>query len=177
MLEFIKKFRRRKQIQKYQSTVPTGFMPVKAVHSAVAFVDAMDPYCDRCKDALMAFYRENGIKGEIFFFDFRKIGKEERLITSIQTTVLKKDLNWFGRPSHEKINIMLGSEPDLFISLIDGTDFPLEFMAKCSQAKFKVGRVQLPGNTFDLIVADPQDRKLTQKESFDVMKSYLAKIG
>jgi hypothetical protein len=72
---------------------------------------------------------------------------------------------------------MLGSEPDLFISLIDGTDYPLEFMAKCSQAKFKIGRVQLPGNTFDLVVADPSDRKLTQKESFDAIKTYLAKVG
>jgi hypothetical protein len=103
MLEFIKKFLRRKQIQKYQSTVPTGFMPVKAVHSAVAFVDAMDPYCDRCKDALMAFYRENGIKGEIFFFDFRKIGKEERLTPILLCEFSLYETCLFSQSHYERI--------------------------------------------------------------------------
>ena len=71
---------------------------------------------------------------------------------------------------------MLGTEADLFISLIRGTDYPLEFMAKCSQAKFKVGRVQLPGNTFDLVFKDPEDRKLSEAEVCKELIKFMAKI-
>ena len=158
MVDSVKSFFRKKYLKKFESKAPTGILPMSQVKSAVAFIDVEDT------------------SFEIFFFDFRKIGSEERLITSITNTVLKKDLDWCGKPSREKIDLMLGTEADLFISLIRGTDYPLEFMAKCSQAKFKVGRVQLPGNTFDLIVSDPAERPLNEKESFDAMRQFLAKI-
>ena len=176
MVDSVKSFFRKKYLKKFESKAPTGILPMSQVKSAVAFIDVEDTSFDACKIALQAFFRDYGIKGEIFFFDFRKIGSEERLITSITNTVLKKDLDWCGKPSREKIDLMLGTEADLFISLIRGTDYPLEFMAKCSQAKFKVGRIQLPGNTFDLIVSDPADRPLSEKESFDAMRQFLAKI-
>lgn len=35
-------------------------------------------------------FRSNDIKGCVFFQDFRKIGSEDRLITSIQTTITKR---------------------------------------------------------------------------------------
>ena len=163
MVDSVKSFFRKKYLKKFESKAPTGILPMSQVKSAVAFIDVEDTSFDACKIALQAFY-------------FRKIGSEERLITSITNTVLKKDLDWCGKPSREKIDLMLGTEADLFISLIRGTDYPLEFMAKCSQAKFKVGRVQLPGNTFDLIVSDPAERPLNEKESFDAMRQFLAKI-
>ena len=176
MVDSVKSFFRKKQIKKFSSTVPTGILPMDKVRSAVAFIDVEDTSFDACKIALQAFFRDYNIKGEIFFFDFRKIGNEERLITSITNTILKKDLDWTGKPSREKIDLMLGSEADMFISLIRSTDYTLEFMAKCSQAKFKAGRVQLPGNTFDLIVSDPADRPLNELESFQAMRQFLAKI-
>ena len=176
MIDTIKNIFRKRYLKKFESKVPTCITPMSQIRSAVAFIDVEDTSFDACKIALQAFYREYGIKGEVFFFDFRKIGNEERLITSITNTVLKRDLDWCGKPSREKIDLMLGTEADLFISLIRGTEYPLEFMAKCSQAKFKVGRVQLPGNTFDLIVSDPADHPLNEKESFDAMRPFLAKI-
>ena len=176
MVDSVKSFFRKKNLKKYSSTVPTGILPMDKVRSAVAFIDVEDTSFDACKIALQAFFRDYNIKGEIFFFDFRKIGNEERLITSITNTILKKDLDWSGKPNREKIDLMLGSEADLFISLIRTTDYTLEFMAKCSQAKFKVGRVQLPGNIFDLIVADPADKPLSELDSFLAMRQFLAKI-
>lgn len=177
MLETVKDFFRKRSLRKHQSTVPTGILPLAQVRSAVAFIDVEDTSFDACKLALQAFFREYNIKGEIFFFDFRKIGNEERLITSITNTVLKKDLDWCGRPSREKTWLMHAAEADLFISLIPGTPFPLEYLAKCSRARFKAGRVQLPGNTFDLVVTDPSGRPLNQKEGFDAMRTFLAKIN
>lgn len=176
MFKIIKDFLRRRSLKKYSSSVQTGITPLSEIHSAVTFIDVEDPTFDICKEAILNFYRANGIKGDIFFFDFRKIGSEERLITSITTTVLKKDLNWIGKPSREKVDIMLGSRPDLFISLINGHDFPIEFMAKCSEAKFKIGRQQIPGSTFDLVISDPDDKAYSEAEVFNAIKTYLNKI-
>ena len=71
---------------------------------------------------------------------------------------------------------MLDGEPDLFISLLPSTDFPLEFMATASRAHFKIGRVQLPGNTFDLVIKDPEDRKLSEAEVCKELIKFMAKI-
>ena len=80
--------------------------------------------------------------------------------------MLRKDLNWYGRPSQEKTRIMLEGEPDLFISLLPENTYPLEYMARCSRARFKVGRRQIPDGVFDLVVMDPADKALSQKEAF-----------
>lgn len=177
MHDAIRNFLRKRSLKNFASTVPTGITPLREIRSAVAFIDVEDTSFDACKLALQAFFRENGIKGEIFFFDFRKIGSEERLITSITNTVLKKDLDWCGRPSREKVDLMLAVEADMFISLIPGTPFPLEYMAKCSRARFKAGRRQLPGNTFDLVVTDPAGQTLNEKESFEAMRNFFEKIS
>lgn len=177
MLDILRNYLRKRSLKKSASTVPTSILPLREIRSAVAVIDVEDTSFDDCKLALQAFFRENGIKGEIFFFDFRKIGSGERLITSITNTVLKKDLDWCGRPSREKIDLMHAAEADLFLSLIPGTPFPLEYMAKCSRARFKAGRVQLPGDPFDFVVTDPAGQPLSEKESFDAMLALLAKIS
>ena len=176
MLEPVKDILRRQSLKKNASTEPTGFVPLDKIRSAVAFIDVEDTSFNECKNTLMLFFREHNIKGDIFFFDFRKLTEGERLITSITTTILKKDLNWFGKPSHEKVALMLDGEPDLFISLLLSTDFPIEFMAKCSRAHFKVGRVQLPGDTFDLVVKDPGGRTLNEAEFCKEMIKFMDKI-
>ena len=176
MLEGIKAFFRKKSLRKHRSNVPTMIMPLGQIRSAVAFIDVEDTSFAACKQALLTFYRENNIKGEIFFFDFRKLGEGERLITSITTTVLKSDLNWYGCPKREKMDLMLESRPDAFISLMKSDSYPLEYMAACSEAKFKIGRRQLPGNVFDLVISDPAGRNLSEAEAFSAMKAFLNKI-
>ena len=175
-VETIKEFFRRRSLRRHASTEPTGIVPLRDVRSAVAFIDVEDPSFDQCKNALLLFFRERGIKGEVFFFDFRKLSDGERLITSITTTVLRKDLNWFGKPSREKVDLLLQGEPDLFLSLLPKAGFPLSFMASCSRARFKVGREQLPGDIFDLVVKDAADRPLSQVEAFREIVKFLDKI-
>jgi len=177
MLEFAQEFLRKRSIKKLHSTIPTGIVPLKDIHSAVIFIDVEDTSFDECKILVQSFLRDYDIKGEIFFFDFRKLGDGERLITSITGTILKKDLNWFGKPSNEKLRLMNVNKPDLFISLINRTDFTLEVVAACSQARFKIGRQQLPGNIFDMVILDPADRTLSEAESFKAMRTYLSKIA
>ena len=80
---FILDFLRNNALKKHSSKVRTCITPVKDIRTAVAFIDVEDTSFDACKKDLQAFYREHGIKGEIFFFDFRKLSDTERLITSI----------------------------------------------------------------------------------------------
>lgn len=176
MLDALKNFCRRRSLLRHASAVPTGIVPMAELHSAVVFMDVEDPEFDACKRDIQAFFRHYGIKGEIFFFDFRKISAGERLITSITTTVLRKDLNWFGKPSREKVKLLLNGRPDLFLSLLPGAPFPLAYMATTSDARFKVGREQLAGGTFDLVVKDPSGKALSQREALQAIITYLDKI-
>ena len=169
-------FFRNSALRKMSSKEPTSIIPMEKVNSAVALIDVEDTSFDDCKMSLMSFFRSHGIKGEIFFFDFRKISSGERLITSITNTILKRDLNWYGRPSAEKLNILDTINPDLFISLIDDDSFTLEFTVKYCKARFKIGRRQLPGDVFDLVITDPSDRKLSEYESFEAIKTFINKI-
>jgi hypothetical protein len=173
---FITDFLRNRALKKHRSQVRTNITPLKDIRTAVTVIDVEDTSFDNCKKDIMAFYRDNGIKGEIFFFDFRKLTEGERLITSITTTILKKDLNWYGRPSKEKIGYMLDGEPDLFISLLPRADYTIEFMAKCSKAHFKIGRCQLPGNTFDIVVLDSPEKPHSEAEVFKEMAAFIKKI-
>lgn len=176
---FIIDFLRNRALKKHRSQVHTNITPLKDIHTAVSFIDVEDTSFDACKKDIMAFYRDNGIKGEIFYFDFRKIGDTERLITSITNTILKKDLNFYGRPAKEKLDQMLELKPDLFISLINKDDYPIQYMATCCEAKFKIGRKQLPGNVFDLVITEqktPDGASKPEDEIFKSVKELLAKV-
>lgn len=176
ILDDIRNYFRRRALRKYSSKVPTSILPLGEIRTATVVIDAQDRQFDACRQVIQAFFRENGIKGEIYFMDLRKIGKEERLITSASTTFLRRDLNWFGWPGAEKINLLRGSSTDLFICLLPDTEYLTQFIAKCSTARYKVGRIQQSGDTFDLVVSDPPGRPLTQTESFEAMKPYLKLI-
>ena len=73
MLEPVKEMLRRQSLKKNASTEPTGFVPLDKIRSAVAFIDVEDTSFNECKNALLIFFREHNIKGDIFFFDFRKL--------------------------------------------------------------------------------------------------------
>lgn len=174
MFEGIKRFMRGLAVKKGRSTTPTSILPLKDIHTAVTFIDVEEADSDTCKNAIQAFYRQYDIRGDIFFFDFRKLESSELLITSINTTVLRKDLNWYDRPSRTNVTAMLERKPDLFISLIPSDSFPIHYMAACSDAKFKIGRVQLPGNIFDIVLEGTEG--LSQIETFSAIRELLTKV-
>lgn len=176
MFEFVKDIFRKSSLKKHASTVPTGILPLSQIKSYVAIIDVEDTTYDTCKSAILNYFRSMDIRGSVFFQDFRKIGSEDRLITSIQTTITKKDLDWVGRPSKYKLNVLGEQAPDLFISLIKDPEFAIEYMARTSTAKFKIGRKQMEGNLFDLVINDPEDKQISQMESFKAIQSYLTKI-
>jgi len=176
MFDFVKNIFRKRSLRRHASDVPTEILPLSKIKSYVAIIDVEDPSFDTCKSNIMNYFRGMDIRGAVFFQDFRKIGSEDRLITSIQTTITRKDLDWIGRPNKYKMGVLEEQAPDVFISLIKEPDFAIEYMSRTSKARFKIGRKQIGGDLFDLVVSDPEGKDLSQQESFNAMKMYLGKI-
>lgn len=179
MFDSIKDIFRKRKIAKYISTIPTGMLPLREIRSANIIIDVEEPGFDELKETIMAWSRQSGIKTDIYFFDFRKLGKEELLLTSIRTTILKRELDWIGTPDLTKVAGIVSEENDLFISLVDNSKFPIDFLSKCSKARFKIGRHEYPGHAFDLIISGNQtaDLRSDSKQIFKAIQDYLNMIS
>ena len=171
----IKEWLQQRSLRRHRSGVPTGIMPLDKVRTAVILIDVEDPSFDECKLAIQNFYRDTGIKGDIFFLDLRKLIESERLITSITNTVLRKDIDFLGRPSKQVTDQLNSFEADMFISLVDRDDFTLEYLCACCNAKFKIGRRELRGSIFDIVFR--AEDGASQLDVFNSMKPWLQKIS
>ena len=180
MFEPVKNFFRKRAIRKYSRAVQTGIIPISEISSANIVIDVEESDWDILKEEILAWGRAVGIKVNIYFFDFRKLGKNELLLNSIQTTVARKDLNWMGMPAYDKVSGVIEDKSDLFISLVDSCDFSIDFISKCAAARFKVGRKAYPGHCFDMIFSGkPQADGLKGggREVFAGMKEFIGKIA
>ena len=160
MFESIKNFFRRRAVRKRCKAIPTGILPMSEIATAKFVIDVEEAEWDTLKEDILAWGRANGVKASIHFFDFRKLGKNELLLTSIQTTVARRDLNWFGMPSYDKVAGLIEEPCDLFVSLVGTSDFAVDFVSKCSSARFKIGRRAYKGHCFDLVLSGKQSEGL-----------------
>lgn len=96
MFDQILKIFRKRKLKKFASDVPTSLLKVSDIKTANVVIDVEEAGFDLLKEDILTWGRNNGIKVNIYFFDFRKLGTNELLLTSIQTTVIKRELNWFG---------------------------------------------------------------------------------
>ena len=178
MYRLIRDFVRRKRIEKYASSVESGLVPMSDIRSVNVVIDVEEPGFDVLKEDILAWGRTSGLKVNIYFFDFRRLDKEELLITSIQTTIIKKELDWIGTPEISKVMGLLGEKSDLFISLIDNGDFPIDFISKCAKARFKIGRHEYAGHAFDMIISGSEtaDLRSDSRLIFGAITEFLQKI-
>ena len=179
MFEPITNFIRKRAVSKYSKAIATSILPLSEISSANIVIDVEETEWDVLKEDILAWGRANGIKTSIYFFDFRKLGKNELLLTSIQTTVARRDLNWYKMPSIEKVKGLIDEPCDLFISLVDTCDFPVDFVSKCAQARFKIGRRVYPGHCFDFVLSGKQPDALRSGscQVFSGIIEFLGKIS
>jgi hypothetical protein len=178
MLKSIKNFFRKRKIRKYSRAVPTGLLPLSEIATAHIVIDVEEQEWDTLKEDILTWGRNAGIKVSIYFFDFRKLGKNELLLTSINTTIIQKELNWFDMPSPAKVGMLFRENSDLFISLISNKEFPIEFVSKCAKARFKIGRYPFEGHAYDMIMAGSEVAELRSdsREIFAAITAFLKKI-
>lgn len=153
MLDLIKRFFRDRKLRKYASDVPTGILPMSQIKTVNVVIDVEETGFDLLKEDILAWGRSTGMKINIYFFDFRKLGQDEILMTTIDKTLLRKGLDWLGTPNVLKLTSLMEEKSDLLISMVDNGDFPIEFLSKCTRARFKVGRSEFDGHAYDLIVS------------------------
>lgn len=178
MFEPIFEIFRKRKIRKHQSNVPTGLIPLDKIKTVNVVIDVEEDRFDLLAEDIIRWGRKNGLKVCIYFFDFRKIGKDELLLTSIDTTILKKDLNWLGAPDFSKIFNLVHEPSDLFISMIDNGSFPIEFVSKCAKAGFKIGRCGFKGHAYDMVMVNKpeEDLKADSRVLFSAITEMLTKI-
>lgn len=179
MFEPVKDFFRKRKIRKLSRAIPTGLLPMSEISTVNVVIDVEESGWDVLKEDILAWGRNNGLKVGLYFFDFRKLGANELLLTSIQTTVARKNLNWIGMPAYETVAGMIETPCDLFISLIDNGDFPIDFVSRCSCARFKIGRRTYDGHVFDMVISGRQTNGLKSggREVFAAIVDFLGKIS
>ena len=178
MFDIIYRFFRNRRIRKYVSDIETGLIPLSSIKTANVVIDVEEPGFDVLKEDIMAWARNTGIKVIIYFFDFRRIGKDELLLTSITNTLLKKELDCTGMPDLTKVAGVIEEKSDLFISMVDNGNFPIDFLARCSKARFKIGRYEYDGHPYDMILAggETTDLRSEARQIFAAITDFLTKI-
>ena len=179
MFDLIKEYFRRKRIRKYASDVETGLVPLSQISSVNVIIDVEEPGFDALKEDILAWGRTSGMKVNLYFFDFRRLGKDELLLTSITNTILKKELDWIGMPSLAKIAPLMEEKSDLFISMVDNNDFPIDFLTRCTKARFKIGRRPYEDHPFNMILsgAETADLRSEAREIFAAITEFITKIN
>lgn len=178
MFGIIRDFFRKKRIQKYASDVPTALIPMSQVRSVNVVIDVEEPGFDELKEDILAWGRTIGAKVNIYFFDLRRLGKDELLLTSITNTLLKKELDWIGMPDLGKIAPLMEEPSDLFISMVDNGNFPIDFVTRCTKARFKIGRYDYEGHPFNMILSggETTDLRSEARQIFAAITEFLTKI-
>lgn len=178
MYRFIINYIRRKRTEKYASDVVTGLIPMSEIKSVNVVIDVEEPGFDQLKDDILAWGRTAGVRLNLYFFDFRRLGKDELLLTSITNTLLKKELDWIGMPDLAKIAPLLDEPSDLFISMIDNGNFPIDFVTRCTKARFKIGRHAYEGHPFNMILSGGETAELRSesRQIFAAITEFITKI-
>lgn len=178
MFGLIKNIIRRRRLKKYASDIKTGFIPMDQVSTVNVVVDVEEPGFAELKDDILAWGRTSGVKLNLYFFDFRRLGKDELLLTSITNTLLKKELDWVGMPDLGKTAPLIEEKSDLFISMIDNRDFPIDFLARCTKARFKIGRYEYDGHPYDMILSggETADLRSEARQIFAAITEFITKI-
>jgi hypothetical protein len=81
MLDPIKDFFRKRKLRKFISTEPTSLLPLSEIKTANIVIDVEEPGFDLLKEDILAWGKSEGIEINIYFFDFRRLGKDELLLT------------------------------------------------------------------------------------------------
>lgn len=143
-------------LHRHASTASTQILPIGEIKRATVFVD-MDADADIVSKDIRKFFDSYSIPVQII-------------------SPQKWDINLFGWMKKPKMKEMDDWDADIFISLAGPENFTAEYASRCSKARFKVGRFELPTNVYDLVIANREHQLPRQPVAFTIIKEYLLKI-
>lgn len=159
MVNPLKYLVRVRALRKYGSRGAHGICPVGGLKGVAVFVDASDSGAESVCAEVRQYFSGLGMqvlvlcpgRGDLNFAGFMRRGA--RMPGAV--------------PRNEELFITLADDPACFAS---------EFEARCSPARFKIGRSQLEGDVFDIVVSSPDGIATSQLEAFSAIREYLSKI-
>ncbi len=173
----VKNMLRRRRIRKSASNVQTGFIPLAEKSSVNVVIDAEEPDFDKLKRDILTWGRKKWLEVGIYVFDFRKQGKDGVPHENDGTAILRKDLDWLGMPQNGKVSGLLEEKSDVFISLIGNSCPTIDFLCKCTKARFKIGRHGYKGHAFDMVMTQGDTQEQAGPgEIFSAITEFIDKI-
>ena len=176
MFTALKNFFRRKCLKKYASECETGMVPVSSVRSAAVLIDVQNGDFRKAESEVKEYFRKKQIPAEIIYLDTYRYKKGISAISSPESTIYRKDLNWYGKPSKAKQGALLSSNKDIFISLTQSNEFAAMFINTAYPAKFKIGCSSFDSDPFNIVVAPSKDADAGAVDIFRNIASILESI-
>lgn len=100
-----------------------------------------------------SFLESKNIGAKVLIFYPEKVIPSEFLMRMNVDVFSGKETNFIGLPTSPLADSFIASNFDILIDLSTTEIVPLRWITSISQAKFKVGVINYPGNPFDLIVS------------------------
>ncbi|MCD8312792.1 MAG: hypothetical protein LUC24_01360 [Bacteroidales bacterium] len=150
---FIRGYFRKRRLRKDASPVGTEFVPLRFVRSMAVVLDAAASKADVCAEDIAQFCRECGIRLHLLYIDQRKANAKYQMVTDPLKTILRKDLNWFGRPNLHKSAEVLSEPTDLYLCLCDSDIYCVRYLSSSVRARFKVGVKEYEGDPYNFVVS------------------------
>ena len=77
-----------------------------------------------------------------------------------------------------KIAPLVEEKSDVLISMADRHDFPVDFIIRCTKARFKIGRHKYEGHPFDMVLkgGETADLRSDARQIFAAITEFLTKI-
>lgn len=153
----LKEFIRKITLGMRTSKVGTSIMPLGQVKTLTVFMDPSDPEFKEVQKAIFKFFHTYGITPVVFAPTAGQLGWLGNI---------RKSRKW---PSPD------GNE-DMFLSLVNPNTFAVHLAAVRSRAQFKIGRAQLPGNVYDIVLSDREGVQESTLSVFRELTNLLTKI-
>ena len=174
-VDALKNFARRHSLKgKEKDPSLTGIEPFSEIKTVSVFFDADIPGAPQTIARIQDYFKQRGKTVFIYAISLGAQIFSEGMQKA--TFIHREDINWFGKIKTRRRRPGIDAGEDLFISLFAENNFPVEYAARCSKARFKAGRFQIPGYTYDLVIRDPQGSHLSQNQAFDAIMDFIGKI-
>ncbi len=80
-------------------------------------------------------------------------------------------------PQGGKVSGLLEEKSDVFISLIGNSCPAIDFLSKCTKARFKIGRHGYKGHAFDMVMTQGDTQEQAgPREIFSAITEFIDKI-
>lgn len=165
---------RNSSLKKHRSKVPTGMTPLDEIKKATVFVDSVQNNFTELITEINDFFENRQIEVRVFVLALKSTNALAE--GQFKADFLhRKNINWYGRIKRNKRTPQIPADDDLFISLSQDDCYPIEYAARTSNARFKIGRTKYSDNLYDIVFTNGKAQK-DDLTAFRAISDFLTKV-